>query len=168
MSEENLKIGRINKGTVIDHIDAGYAITILSLTGLEKSPNLMTIGVNVSSNKYNKKDIIKIENVFLNEVQMQKIAILSPNATISLIDNYKVIEKKKVKLPGIIRKLILCVNKTCISNSVKEPIDSVFSVLVEKPLKIQCVYCDRIYNLDEITFSAKEKIEKKVSQKLYF
>ena len=46
MSEEDLKIGRINKGTVIDHIDAGYAITILSLTGLEKSPNLMTIGVN--------------------------------------------------------------------------------------------------------------------------
>ncbi|MFX1276974.1 MAG: aspartate carbamoyltransferase regulatory subunit [Promethearchaeota archaeon] len=166
MSEEHLKIGRINKGTVIDHIDAGYAITILSLTGLEKSPNLMTIGVNVSSNKYHKKDIIKIENVFLNEVQMQKIAILSSNATISLIDNYKVIEKKKVKLPEIIKKLILCVNKTCISNSEKEPIDSEFSVLVEKPLKIQCVYCDRIYNLDEITFSSKEKIEKKVSQKL--
>ena len=85
-----------------------------------------------------------------------------------MIDNYKVIEKKKVKLPEVIRKLILCVNKTCISNSEKEPIDSEFSVLVEKPLKVQCVYCDRIYNLDEITFSSKEKIEKKVSQQLNF
>ncbi len=166
MSEDKLRIDRIQKGTVIDHIDAGYALTILNLTGLDESPNLMTIGVNVSSKKYQKKDIIKIENVFLNEIQMQQISILSPNATISLIENYKVIEKKKVKMPERIKRLIICVNKTCISNSNKEPIDHEFFVLEEKPLKIQCVFCDRIYKLDEIIFTAKEKTEKKVKQTL--
>ena len=166
MSEDHLRIDRIQKGTVIDHIDAGYALTILNLTGLDESPNLMTIGVNVSSKKYPKKDIIKIENVFLNEIQMQQISILSPNATISLIENFKVIEKKKVKIPKKIKRLIMCVNKTCISNSSKEPIDYEFYVLDEKPLKIQCIYCDRIYKLDEITFTAKEKTEKKVKQTL--
>ncbi|MHA1291159.1 MAG: aspartate carbamoyltransferase regulatory subunit [Promethearchaeota archaeon] len=166
MSENKLKIGRICKGTVIDHIDAGYALTILNLTGLDESPNLMTIGVNVPSNKFGKKDLIKIENVFLNKVQMQQISILSPNATISLIENYEVIEKKKVKLPKIIKKLILCVNKTCISNSHKEPIDTEFLVLEEKPLKIQCIYCDRIYKLDEIIFTSKEKIERKIKQRV--
>ena len=165
MSEETLKIGRIFKGTVIDHIDAGLAITILTLTGIENSPNLITIGVNVPSKKMEKKDIIKIEGVFLNEVQMQQISILSPNAAISLIDNYNVIEKKKVRIPEVIKKLILCVNKTCISNSEKEPISTEFMVLEEKPLKIQCVYCDRIYKLDEIIFSSKEKVEKKISQR---
>ena len=165
MSEDTLKIGRIFKGTVIDHIDAGLAITILTLTGIENSPNLITIGVNVPSKKMEKKDIIKIEGVFLNEVQMQQISILSPNAAISLIDNYNVIEKKKVKIPEVIKKLILCVNKTCISNSEKEPISTEFMVLEEKPLKIQCVYCDRIYKLDEIIFSSKEKVEKKISQR---
>ena len=165
MSEETLKIGRIFKGTVIDHIDAGLAITILTLTGIENSPNLITIGVNVPSKKMEKKDIIKIEGVFLNEVQMQQISILSPNAAISLIDNYNVIEKKKVRIPEAIKKLILCVNKTCISNSEKEPISTEFMVLEEKPLKIQCVYCDRIYKLDEIIFSSKEKVEKKISQR---
>lgn len=164
MNGDDLKIGRINRGTVIDHIDAGYAITILSLTGLDKSPDLMTIGVNVPSKKYKKKDIVKIENVFLNDVQMQKIAILSSNATISLIDNFKVIEKKKVSIPKVIEKIIVCVNKTCISNSNKEPISSEFKVLEEKPLKIQCAYCDRIYDLDEIIFGTKEKIEKKATQ----
>ena len=104
MSEETLKIGRIFKGTVIDHIDAGLAITILTLTGIEDSPNLITIGVNVPSKKMEKKDIIKIEGVFLNEVQMQQISILSPNAAISLIDNYNVIEKKKVRIPELIKK----------------------------------------------------------------
>jgi len=165
MSEETLKIGRIFKGTVIDHIDAGLAITILTLTGIENSPNLITIGVNVPSKKMEKKDIIKIEGVFLNEVQMQQISILSPNAAISLIDNYNVIEKKKVKIPEVIKKLILCVNKTCISISEKEPINTEFMVLEQKPLKIQCIYCDRIYKLDEIIFSSKEKVEKKISQK---
>ena len=43
---------------------------------------------------------------------------------------------------------------------------SEFLVLEEKPLKIQCVYCDRIYKLDEIVFTSKEKIEKKVKQRI--
>ncbi len=166
MLEEKLKIDKISKGTVIDHIDAGYALTILNLTGLDESKNLMTIGVNVSSKKFQTKDIIKIENVFLNKTQMQQISILSPNATISLIENYKVIEKKKVKLPKTIKKLILCVNQTCISNS-DEPIDTEFLVLEEKPLKIQCVYCERIYKLEEIVFTSKEKKEKKVKQTIH-
>jgi len=163
MLEEKLKIARLKKGTVIDHIDAGYALTIMSLTGLDESPNLITIGVNVSSKKYQRKDIIKIEGVFLNKIQMQQISILSPNATISLIEKYRVIEKKKVNLPEVIKKLILCRNKTCISNS-NEPIETEFMVLEEKPLKIQCVYCNRIYKLDEMVFSSKGKIEKKIKQ----
>ncbi|GAJ00012.1 unnamed protein product, partial [marine sediment metagenome] len=115
------------------------------------------------SKKYQRKDIIKIEGVFLNKKQMQQISILSPNANISLIEEYKVIEKKKVNLPKVIKKLILCRNKTCISNS-NEPIETEFMVLEEKPLKIQCVYCNRIYKLDEIVFSSKGKIEKKIKQ----
>ncbi len=162
MSEEKLRIDRIQKGTVIDHIDQGYSLTILNLTGLDESPNLMTIGVNVSSKKYGKKDIIKIENVFLTERQMQQISILSPNATISLIENSKVIEKRQVKIPNTIKKLIVCTNRTCITNSTDEPIDYEFSVLQEKPLRIQCVYCDRIYKLDEIIFATKQKTEGKV------
>ena len=171
MSEDKLKIEKIRKGTVIDHINAGYALTILDLTGIAESPNLMTIGINVLSKKIPKKDIIKIENVFLNEIQMQQISILSPDATISLIEDYKVIEKKKVKIPEIIKKLIVCQNITCITNAElpsggKEPIDTEFTVLTEKPLKIQCVYCDRIYKLDEITFISKGRKEKKIKQQI--
>ncbi len=166
MSQSNLRIDRIHEGTVIDHIDAGYALTILNLTGLDESPNLMTIGVNVSSKKYGKKDIIKIENVFLDKVQMQMISILSPNATISLIENDSVIKKESVSLPNIIKKLIACKTKTCISNSQKEPIDTEFIVLEEKPLKIQCVFCDRIYKLDEINFKSRRKKRKKIRQRI--
>ncbi len=165
MLEQKLKIDKIQRGTVIDHIDAGYALTILNLTGLDETNSLITIGVNVSSKKYGKKDIIKIENVFLDEVQMQQISILSSNATISLIENFEVIEKKKVEMPKIIKKLIVCETKTCISNSKKEPIDTEFLVLEKNPLKIQCVFCDRIYRLDEIKFKPRRKKSgKKVKQ----
>lgn len=167
MSVEQLKINKIKRGTVIDHITGSYALTILNLTNLDETPDLMTIGVNVPSHKNSKKDIIKIENVFLNNVQMEMISILSPNATISLIENYKVIEKKKLSIPKKIKKLIMCVNKTCISNSGKEPILHELNVLEEKPLKIQCIYCDRIYKLEEITFASKEVKEKKIKQKIF-
>ncbi len=63
MLEEKLKIARLKKGTVIDHIDAGYALTIMSLTGLDESPNLITIGVNVSSKKYQRKEEINFKLV---------------------------------------------------------------------------------------------------------
>jgi aspartate carbamoyltransferase regulatory subunit len=165
MSEQKLKIDKIKRGTVIDHVDAGYALTILNLTGLDETNDLMTIAVNVSSNKYSKKDIIKIENVYLNQVQMQQISILSPNATISLIEDFQVIEKNKVEMPQVIKKLIVCETKTCISNSKKEPIDTEFKVLEKNPLKIQCVFCDRIYRLDEIKFKPRRKKSgKKVKQ----
>ncbi|TFF98866.1 MAG: aspartate carbamoyltransferase regulatory subunit [Promethearchaeota archaeon] len=164
MSEQKLKIDKIRKGTVIDHVNAGYALLILNLTGLDETPNLMTIGVNVSSKKYGKKDIIKIENVFLDDVQIQQIAILSSNATISLIKDFKVIRKKNVEIPKIIKNIIICDTKTCISNSKKEPIDTEFIVLEKKPLKVQCAYCDRIYKLDQIKFKTRRKRDKRVQQ----
>jgi len=46
MSEEKLKIDKIKKGTVIDHIDGGYALTILNLTGLGESPNSTSANFN--------------------------------------------------------------------------------------------------------------------------
>lgn len=164
MSEQKLKIDKIKKGTVIDHVNAGYALIILNLTGLDETSNLMTVGVNVPSNKYGTKDIIKIENVFLDEVQLQQIAILSSNATISLIKDFEVIKKKKVEIPEVIKNIIMCDTKTCISNSKKEPINTEFVVLEKKPLKVQCAFCDRIYKLDQIKFRPRRKRDKRVKQ----
>jgi len=163
--EAKLKIPKIKKGTVIDHIDAGYALTIMDVIELGETQNLMTIGVNIESKKYGKKDIVKVENVFLTETQMQQISIIAPNASISLIEGFNVIKKIRLELPKVIKKLIKCPSNTCISNSEKEPIDSEFNVLNEKPLKIQCVYCDRILKLDQLVF-IKRKSEKKIKQRL--
>ncbi|MHA1884393.1 MAG: hypothetical protein ACW96S_05030 [Promethearchaeota archaeon] len=39
-------------------------------------------------------------------------------------------------------------------------------MLEEKPLKIQCIYCERIYKLEEIVFTSKDKKEKIVKQRI--
>ena len=87
MSELNqLLVRRIKEGTVIDHILPGKAFNVLKtldITG--KEGNIVTVALNVPSSKKDKKDIIKVENKFLENVDTDKIALISPHATINII-----------------------------------------------------------------------------------
>ena len=107
--------------------------------------------MNVPSNKIEtgKKDIIKVEDMVLDEKLINKIALIAPNATIVRIKDTKVADKFQVKLSHDIYGIIKCPNAKCISNA-KEPIQTHFRVLLEYPIKIQCTFCDRILFKDEI------------------
>ena len=150
MSDEQLAVRRIKEGTVIDHIDSGKALRVLSALGVTgKNGNLVTIAINVPSSKLNKKDIVKIENKFLRANETDKIALLAPHATINLIRNYKVVEKRKVDLPDALEDVFSCPNPTCISNS-GEPLKPILIVKNRNPPKLQCKYCMRILNPEEL------------------
>lgn len=141
---------RIKEGTVIDHVDPGEALRVLSALGITgKDGNLVTIAMNVSSNKLNKKDVIKVENRFLQANETNKIALIAPRASVNIIRNYKVVEKRKVDIPDILESIFICPNPTCISNS-SEPIKPILIVLNKNPPKLQCKYCMKILNTDEI------------------
>ena len=99
--------------------------------------------MNVYGRKYGKKDILKIEGRELSPEEVDKIALIAPNATINIIRNYEVYEKKKVKLPKIIKDIIKCNNPTCITNT-REPIEPTFVVERLEPLSFRCYYCKRI------------------------
>lgn len=148
-TDEGTRIEKIKNGTVIDHIKASKAITVLKIIGLDGSHGeLVTVGINVKSNKLGKKDIIKVENVYLNETDVNKIALISPTSTIVKIKDTQVIEKLNVELPARV-EFVKCPNTSCISNQ-GEPIRPVFDVISKNPIKIQCAYCDRILHGDEI------------------
>ena len=141
---------RIKEGTVIDHVDPGEALRVLSALGITgKDGNIVTIAMNVSSNKLNKKDVIKVENRFLQANETNKIALIAPRASVNIIRNYKVVEKRKVDIPDILEGIFICPNPTCISNS-SEPIKPILMVLNKNPPKLQCKYCMKILNTDEI------------------
>lgn len=93
-----LLVRRIKDGTVIDHIESGKALLVLhalNITG--KEGNVITVALNVPSNKHNKKDIIKVENRFLEKDETDKLALIAPFATTNIIKDYKLVEKRKIQ-----------------------------------------------------------------------
>jgi aspartate carbamoyltransferase regulatory subunit len=141
MSDKELRVSKIKNGTVIDHINGGYAldvVKILGITGREK--HVMTIAVNVPSKRVGVKDIVKIEGRALSSREVNRIALVAPHATINIIRDYAVERKLEVKLPRLIEGIIKCVNPGCISNS-NEPAEAKFYVQSEEPLLLKCHYC---------------------------
>jgi aspartate carbamoyltransferase regulatory subunit len=139
---KKLKITPIKKGTVIDHINPGFAVKVLHILRIpESTSSVVSVAMNVKS-KIGKKDIVKVENRELDPKEVDRIALISPKATINIIRDYEVVEKHKVRLPDEIVGIVKCSNPTCISNA-KEPVESRFLLVKEDPPSIKCYYCER-------------------------
>jgi len=154
MSKKELKVSRINNGIVIDHIPAGKALDVLRVLGINGKEGFMVlIAMNVTSKKLEggKKDIIKIEGKYLNEKELELIALVAPTATVNIIKNGEVVKKFNVSVPEVIVGVLRCPNPTCISRKENEPIKSKFKVISKKPLKLQCIYCETILEESEIS-----------------
>src|SRR5260370_1031756 len=94
--------------------------------------------MNVISKKQVKKDIVKVENRELKPSEVDKIALIAPSATISIIRDYEVAEKMRVKLPDSIRGIVRCSNPACVSNA--EPVEPKFSIRRQDTLLLRCCY----------------------------
>ncbi len=150
IKEAELRVKKIREGTVIDHIASGYALSVLRFLGITgREGAVLSVLLNVPSRKLGRKDVIKIEERELNPEEVDKIALIAPRATINIIRDFKVVEKKRVKLPKVIRGLIKCANPTCVSNK-SEPIQPMFLVEKEEPLRLRCYYCHTIMERDDI------------------
>jgi len=111
--EQTLKISKIKDGTVIDHIPAGKALKVLSILRTEEgNENSVSIGIRVPSKKMGFKDVIKVENRYLERFEVDKIAFVAPDATISIVKNYEITEKFQVELPSRIIGIVKCYNPT--------------------------------------------------------
>ncbi|MBI5145767.1 MAG: aspartate carbamoyltransferase regulatory subunit [Thaumarchaeota archaeon] len=152
MQESNLIVRRIKDGTVIDHIEGGRGLKVLEALGIDgKDGNVITIALNVPSGKFNKKDIIKVENKFLQDFDTNKLAVISPKATINIIKDYKLVEKRRVFLPNKIEKIFRCSNPDCITNS-NEDIESTMDVIDKTGLVLRCKYCTRILDVNQLKY----------------
>ena len=142
---ERLLIRRIRNGTVIDHIEGGEALNVVKILGITgTTQEALSIATNVPSGDMGKKDIVKLTNRELSKEEVDRIALISPHATINIVRNFKVCEKKGVEIPTLIEGLVRCPNPGCISNT-HEPINSKFRVL---PTGLRCYYCDWVISKD--------------------
>ncbi|MCS7385958.1 MAG: aspartate carbamoyltransferase regulatory subunit [archaeon GB-1867-005] len=151
MKKEELRIQKIKCGTVIDHIAAGHALSVLKILNITgREGYIVSIAMNVPSKKFGKKDIVKVEGRELKEEEVNKIALIAPTATINIIENYKVIKKNRIRLPNKIEGIIKCRNPMCITNSAREPVTPKFIVIDRKPLRLRCEYCGTILETEDI------------------
>ena len=134
-----MNIDSIENGIVIDHIKAGSGMKLYELLGLANLDCSVAIIKNVHSGKMGKKDIIKIDADI--PVDIAAIGYVDPNATVNIIKDGELVEKRPMETPEKLTNVLKCKNPRCIT-SVEQEIDNVF-ILTDKEAKIyRCMYCE--------------------------
>ncbi|MDS0298781.1 aspartate carbamoyltransferase regulatory subunit [Halogeometricum sp. S1BR25-6] len=149
MSDTNkqLRVSKIRDGTVIDHLAAGQALNVLAILGIDGSGGEgVSIGMNVPSDRLARKDIVKVEGRELSQSEVDVLSVISPEATINIVRDYEVVEKKRVERPEEVTGVVSCPNRNCITNA-DEPVVSRFEVLSDG---LRCGYCGDIVREGEV------------------
>ncbi|RLB58169.1 MAG: aspartate carbamoyltransferase regulatory subunit [Deltaproteobacteria bacterium] len=137
------KVYAIDRGTVIDHIPSPLALKVVEILGV-KQEGILTIGINFKSAKLGSKDIVKVENLKLTESVTDRLALVAPTATINIIEQGRVVEKRPIHIPREFHGLLRCPNPKCITNV--EEVTTVFHLEGEPPHPaVRCHYCERLY-----------------------
>ncbi|MBR5586654.1 MAG: aspartate carbamoyltransferase regulatory subunit [Clostridia bacterium] len=134
-----MNIDSITNGIVIDHITAGRGMTLYSLLGLDKADCSVAIIKNVTSGKMGKKDIIKVDADI--DVNFDVIGYVDSGATVNIIKDGRLVEKRTIGMPETLKNVIKCKNPRCIT-SVEQEIDHVFFLADKESGTYRCKYCE--------------------------
>ena len=147
-NKKELKVAALKDGTVIDHIPSEKLFNVISILKLDQCNCQMTFGINLESHRLNKKAIIKVADKFLEQDEVNKVALLAPNAKINIIKDYEVVENKTLELPTEIKGSIKCINPKCITNN--EPMLSKFITIDKMKGLFKCYYCERVIKREDL------------------
>lgn len=145
---KQLSVSAIENGTVIDHIPAKNLFKVISILGLDHIDSQITFGTNLESKKLGKKAIIKISGKFFEDTDINRIALVAPDAKLNIIRDYEVVEKKVVEVPDEIVGIAKCMNPKCITNY--EKVTTRFRVVSKKVVALKCHYCEKITNQENL------------------
>jgi len=144
------EVSKLDRGTVIDHLQGGTALRAAAVLRLPPDCTVM-LGVNLESERLGRKDIIKIRSYELSEEEAAKVALLSPDATLAIIRDFKVVQKIDLHPPFAFRGLIRCTNDVCITHT--EDVPGRFHVTSHDPVTACCEYCGRHVPADQFDFA---------------
>ncbi|MBR5713976.1 MAG: aspartate carbamoyltransferase regulatory subunit [Clostridia bacterium] len=134
-----MNIDSITNGIVIDHITAGNGMKLYELLGLGELECSVAIIKNASSGKIGKKDIIKIDADI--PVNFDVVGFVDPNATINIIKDGVLVEKRNIQMPEHLVNVIKCKNPRCIT-SCEQEIDHIFKLTDREHNVYRCIYCE--------------------------
>ncbi|MDO5073295.1 aspartate carbamoyltransferase [Neisseria animaloris] len=149
MEKKQYSVEAIQTGTVIDHIPAGKGLAILRQFKLLHYGNAVTVGFNLPSKTQGSKDIVKISGVHLDEKAANRLALFAPEATVNVIEDFKVVQKMRLNLPETISEVFRCPNANCASHG--EPVKSRFYVRNQSgQTKLKCHYCEKTFSRESV------------------
>lgn len=143
---KELKVSALENGTVLDHIPAHHVYKALDILGLKDLGSQITIGINLQSKLYGKKGIIKIADKFFRDDELNKLALIAPKATVNVIRDFKVVEKKKLTMPTEVEGIAKCMNPKCITNH--QPVRTRFTTIdSNNEISLLCHFCEKITDI---------------------
>ena len=135
-----LNVGALENGVVLDHIQAGRAMSIYHDLGLHKLDSCVAIIKNARSNKMGRKDIIKIEGG-IDRVDLDILGFIDHHITVNIIKDGVIVEKRDLTLPKRLTNIIKCKNPRCIT-SIEQELPHIFRLTDREHGIYRCMYCD--------------------------
>ena len=157
--KNGMLVDRIENGIVIDHMKPGTSLIVmdlLNLTGKEflYKKKIIAIAMNVRSDKNSNKDVLKISDFSLTNEMIERLGLIIPKATLNIIKDFHVIEKKEFGLPNEIGDLN-CPSDSCITNN-REDVKRKFFVITTKEnpaikddYQLRCKFCDQQFPISQ-------------------
>lgn len=134
-----MKIDSIQNGFVIDHITAGKGMDLYRLLDLGRLDCTVALIKNATSVKMGRKDIIKIDTQI--ELDADILGYVDPDATLCVIRNGELVEKKKLNPPDELEGVLKCRNPRCISSTEQE-LPQIFKLSDRAKRIYRCIYCE--------------------------
>ena len=137
-----LNIDSLETGVVIDHIKAGSSMKIYRYLELDKLDCCVAIIKNAKSDKFGRKDIIKIEGDV--QIDLDVLGFIDHNITVNRIRGGKIVGKEHLTLPEQVKNIVHFKNPRCIS-TVEEGIEHIFKLCDSEKHLYRCIYCEQEY-----------------------
>ncbi len=134
-----MNVDSIKNGVVIDHITPGKSMRLYELLGLEELDCPVAMIKNVTSRKMGKKDIIKIDAAI--DLDLDVIGYVDPSATVNVIKDSVLVEKKSIEIPERLVDVIRCKNPRCITTTEQE-LKHIFKLTDKENKVYRCLYCE--------------------------
>ena len=135
-----LSVKQIDRGLVIDHIEKGLGERIMKELKLNRYEFTVALLRNVPSRKSGKKDIIKIDEISLEDIDLNVLGLIDPGVTINVISGGVLTRKVKLVLPEKVVGIFKCSNPRCVTTV--EDVETTFYLTNEATREYRCEYCD--------------------------
>ena len=134
-----MNIDSVRNGVVIDHITAGNGARLYELLGLDGLTCTVAFIRNVPSKKMGRKDIIKVDGTL--SLNLDVIGYVDPAATVNIIRDGELVEKRNIDMPLQLVNVIRCKNPRCIT-SCEQELDHIVRLTDREKKVYRCIYCE--------------------------